>query len=132
MSSRARIQIPQRKKRHRVALTLFILLLFLAAIAAVALGVCMWWLRGLPDYTNVNDFNDSQPSVMYANDSKTVLARFRLENRIPVTMNNIAPVALKSVVAIEDERFYTHGGVDLWGIARASFNNITGGSQCAV
>lgn len=129
MSSRARIQIPQRKKRHRVALTLFILLLFLAAIAAVALGVCMWWLRGLPDYTNVNDFNDSQPSIMYANDSKTVLARFRLENRIPVTMNNIAPVALKSVVAIEDERFYTHGGVDLWGIARASFNNITGGSR---
>ena len=129
MSSRARIQIPHQKKRRHVALTLFIVLLFLAAICAVALGICMWWLRGLPDYTNVNEFNDSQPSVMYANDNKTVLARFRLENRIPVTMNNISPIALKSVVAIEDERFYSHGGVDLWGIARAAFNNITGGSR---
>lgn len=129
MSSRARIHIPHQKKRRHVALTLFIMLLFLAAICAVALGICMWWLRGLPDYTNVNEFNDSQPSVMYANDNKTVLARFRLENRIPVTMNNISPIALKSIVAVEDERFYSHGGVDLWGIARAAFNNITGGSR---
>lgn len=129
MSSRARIQIPHQKKRRHVALTLFIILLFLAAICAVALGICMWWLRGLPDYANVNEFNDSQPSVMYANDRKTVLARFRLENRIPVTMNNISPIALKSIVAVEDERFYSHGGVDLWGIARAAFNNITGGSR---
>lgn len=129
MSSRARIHIPHQKKRRHVALTLFIVLLFLAAICAVALGICMWWLRGLPDYANVNEFNDSQPSVMYANDSKTVLARFRLENRIPVTMNNISPIALKSIVAVEDERFYSHGGVDLWGIARAAFNNITGGSR---
>ena len=40
-------------------------------------------------------------------------------NRTPVTRGEISPWVPKATVAIEDRRFYSHGGVDPVGIARA-------------
>ncbi len=62
-------------------------------------------------------------STMYANDGKTVLARFYEENRVVTPLNKIAPVMRQAVVAIEDSRFYEHGGVDPKGLLRAFVNN---------
>ena len=65
--------------------------------------------------------------MVYASDGTTVLAEFQLEFREPVAIDQISDYVLKGTVATEDERFYSHGGVDLWGIARALVNNIMGG-----
>ena len=51
-------------------------------------------------------------------------------NRIPVTMDKIPKHLADAVVAIEDERFYEHNGVDFMGIVRAGFQfAITGGEE---
>lgn len=47
------------------------------------------------------------------------------ENRIIVTLDQIAPVMQKAQVAIEDERYYEHGGLDLQALGRALVTNAT-------
>lgn len=43
----------------------------------------------------------------------------------------MSPYVLQGTVDVEDERFYEHGGIDLWGIARASVATLTGGHEGA-
>lgn len=57
-----------------------------------------------------------QQSELLASDGKTVIATLYAENRIVVPLKQIAPVMRKAQVAIEDKRFYQHGGVDLEGM----------------
>jgi membrane peptidoglycan carboxypeptidase len=49
------------------------------------------------------------------------------ENRVEVPLAAVAPVLRQAVVAIEDSRFYAHGGVDPRGVARAAVNDSAGG-----
>lgn len=85
--------------------------------------------------TNTADFFDalptaleerdlSQQSRMWAADG-SLLATFYTRNRIVVDFDEISDNIKKAVVAIEDSRFYEHGGVDVQGVARAMVNNIT-------
>jgi len=56
------------------------------------------------------------------------IATFFSENRLSVTLDKIAPVMQQAVVAIEDERFLQHNGVDLRSVSRAMFANLSSGS----
>jgi membrane peptidoglycan carboxypeptidase len=68
----------------------------------------------------------AQQSRILAADG-SVIATFYDENRIVVPLGKIAKVMQTSLVAIEDDRFYEHGGVDLRGLGRAFVNNAKGG-----
>ena len=70
----------------------------------------------------------AEPSKILAKDG-SVIATFYSENREPVKLEDISPEMRKAIVAIEDERFYEHNGVDMRGIARAAVNNFTSSSQ---
>jgi penicillin-binding protein 1A len=50
------------------------------------------------------------------------------KNRQPVTLAQTSPWMARATVAIEDRRFYKHGGVDFQGIGRALVNDIRAGS----
>jgi penicillin-binding protein 1A len=63
---------------------------------------------------------------IYANDGHTILATLRgSESRILVGTNDIAPIMQQAIVAVEDKRFYEHHGVDLRGIGRAIWADVT-------
>jgi penicillin-binding protein 1A len=63
---------------------------------------------------------------IYANDGRTVLAVLRgKEGRVILEPDQIAPLMKHAIVAIEDKRFYEHQGVDIRGIARAAWEDIT-------
>ncbi|MCM3534089.1 transglycosylase domain-containing protein [Cellulosimicrobium funkei] len=70
----------------------------------------------------------SEQSRIYANDGTTRLATFYTENRIVVPLDQVSEPMKNAVIAIEDKRFWEHGGVDVEGIPRAFVNNLTGGS----
>jgi membrane peptidoglycan carboxypeptidase len=55
-----------------------------------------------------------------------VIATPHDENRIVVPLDQVAPVMQKAQVAIEDSRFYEHGGVDVRGVVRALVSNASG------
>ncbi|MFC8799797.1 transglycosylase domain-containing protein [Promicromonospora sp. NPDC057138] len=69
----------------------------------------------------------SEQSQIYASDGKTKLATFYAQNRIVVPLDKVSQNMKNAVIAIEDERFYTHGGVDPEGISRAAVKNFGGG-----
>ncbi|WP_277211183.1 transglycosylase domain-containing protein [Isoptericola croceus] len=67
----------------------------------------------------------SQQSRIYA-DNGRLLATFYYQNRIVVPLDEISENMQHAAIAIEDERFYEHHGVDARGITRAALNNAGG------
>ena len=65
-----------------------------------------------------------QNSFVYAADGSSLGSIQTAENRQVVTMGQISPWMPKAVVAIEDRRFYQHGGVDYVGIIRAAIADL--------
>ncbi|MEC4175448.1 transglycosylase domain-containing protein [Adlercreutzia sp. R7] len=119
------------KTKNKKAVVLGILSVLVACVAAGAFGVitlCNSWLQDLPDYQNADAYNSAQPTMVYAADGTTLLAEFQLENRDPVTLDQVSEYVLRGTVATEDERFYSHAGVDYLGVARALVNNLMGGA----
>lgn len=49
------------------------------------------------------------------------------EDRLPITLTDVPPELVKAVIDVEDQRFYSHIGVDPIGIARAMVANIKAG-----
>ena len=88
------------------------------------------WIGDLEGYdvSDASQLNSSLPSVVLASDG-TQLARFQVEYRDPVELDEISDYVLEGTVATEDERFYEHGGFDLAGIARAVYVNLTGSGK---
>ena len=69
----------------------------------------------------------AQPTVLYAKqgDEKVKIAEFYDQDREPVPYDKISPYVIDALVAIEDPRFYTHGGVDAFAASRAVVQNVS-------
>ncbi len=64
-------------------------------------------------------------TVVYASNGRSVLAVLRGdESRVLVGTEDIAPIMRQAIVAVEDQRFYEHNGVDVRGIARALWQDV--------
>ncbi len=133
---------PPRPRGHKVnAFQLIALLLAFVLVAGVggvlAAGLFIPAVAGAKAVTDttIEVFNDlpteldrkplPQTSTFYASDGKTVLARFYDQNRTDVSLKQISPYMQHAMVAIEDKRFYQHGGIDVEGTLRALVNNAT-------
>ena len=129
MVSRAR-RSRHAARKERAGFRLGIVGIVIAAILAVGclatVAVCIVWLQDLPDYTDASAYNTAEKTKVYANDGTTLLAEFYLENRDPIELNEMGDYVTKGTVATEDERFYSHNGVDILGILRAVWVNVTG------
>ena len=68
----------------------------------------------------------SEKSFLLASDG-TKLAEFYAQNRIVVPIEQISQPMQDAVIAVEDKRFYEHGGVDPAGMMRALFQNASSG-----
>jgi membrane peptidoglycan carboxypeptidase len=56
-----------------------------------------------------------------------LLAKLGNENRSEIAMADLSEEVKHALIAGEDKNFYDHDGIDLWGIGRAAWNNLTGG-----
>src|SRR5206468_434776 len=68
-----------------------------------------------------------QSSLMYAHDGLLLGVVPATANRQPRNLSKISPWLAKATVAIEDRRFYHHGGVDYVAIARAAIADLRAG-----
>jgi penicillin-binding protein 1A len=68
-------------------------------------------------------------SFVYAADGSLLGAIPAETNSQPVAYSRISPWMSKAVVAIEDKRFYEHGGVDYVGIVRAAVADVRAGKK---
>ena len=70
--------------------------------------------------------NPGSLSEVFASDGKTRLGYIQSDDLVqPVAANQFPEVLNEATVAIEDERFYKHKGVDYEGIIRAAVKNAT-------
>lgn len=73
-----------------------------------------------------------RPSIVtrvYADDGKTVIGEFALERRIPLKYEEIPPVMQNAILAVEDNRFYDHVGIDPIRILGSVWKNIKSGTK---
>ncbi len=77
----------------------------------------------LPDISKLEGYAPLESSVVYSSDGK-VLAEFYLERRTYIPSYKIPLKVKQAFVAIEDQRFYYHHGVDFLGILRAVYKDI--------
>ena len=123
---------PPRKRRQRrpkrpFASTLVVLALVTAVTAGALLYGASRYIHDLPtlDAIKAREIGANSSVFDARGTSLGVLAND--ENRQPVTSAEISPWMKKATVAIEDRRFYQHGGVDPQGIARALITNVMAG-----
>lgn len=82
----------------------------------------------LPDLSEMVDYKPKIPLRVYTSDG-VMIGEFGQERREFVTIKDIPQIQKQALLAIEDARFYEHGGVDYKGVARAFVSNITGGMK---
>lgn len=112
----------------------FLRIIFISLIAVLAIGCCMGIgaLKGLiddaPDIQDVNIVPVGEATFVYdANGDQLQKLTAPNSNRMPVTIDQIPLDLQHAVVAIEDERFYEHNGIDIRGILRAGVKGLTTG-----
>ena len=95
------------------------------AIAGVGVLAATDFIDNLP--SKLRDVPAAQVSYVYAADGKTLITQFYEEYRKYVTIDQIAPVMIRAIVASEDSRFFEHHGVDTKGLLRAFVANQNSG-----
>jgi len=133
--SRRKKQISSKKKRKkkRVGVRFFkaliICFLLLIVIGAAGIGI---YVKKVIDNTPEVTAKDIMPQGYTTNivDSNgTLLEQLKDSdsNRVYKKYDEISPYMGKAFVAIEDERFYKHNGIDIQGIIRAGVNGVAHG-----
>ncbi|AJY21476.1 penicillin-binding, 1A family protein [Burkholderia ambifaria AMMD] len=80
----------------------------------------------MPSLDALTDYRPKVPLRIYTSDH-VLIGEFGEERRDIVHFKEVPDSLKKAILAIEDARFYDHGGVDLTGIARAGFVALTNG-----
>jgi penicillin-binding protein 1A len=123
-SGRRRRQRRRRNVGRRVALLLVVLVLAGAAAVAATAFTGVSAFRSSCDLASLKPVAIGQNSFVYAADGSFLGAIPAENNRQPFALAEMSPWLAKATVAIEDRRFYEHGGVDYEAIARAAFENF--------
>lgn len=98
---------------------------------AVGLKMYRSIIADAPSLDNISVVPSTFASNIYANDGKTIIKTLSASgsNREYVTYNNISPNAVNAFVALEDERFFSHKGIDLQGILRVAITDMITGND---
>src|SRR5579859_521324 len=99
-----------------------------AAVTGGAANGSVQFFNNLPSELTVTP--PGQVTKIVAADGSPIANLFS-ENRTPLKLDQMSPNIKNAIVAIEDYRFYEHGGVDMTGILRALASNLHGGRQGA-
>lgn len=116
------------KEKFRIAFTAYMLVLTMLSgvTASASAAVVVVDSVKLPKLDTKKVGQDPQRTKLLAADGST-LAVFYYQNRENTTLDQIPPVMQKAIIAVEDRRFYKHGGVDPGAIGRAMLRNAKSG-----
>lgn len=95
-------------------------ILAIAMVAAVALSMAY---PNLPDVSELADYRPKLPLRVYSAEG-ALIGEFGEERRTLTPIDDIPKVMVDAVLAIEDTRFFEHGGVDYKGMLRAALANL--------
>ncbi|MFV0519743.1 MAG: transglycosylase domain-containing protein [Lachnospirales bacterium] len=109
----------------RIILALIFILGF--SILGAGIGVYVGIVERAPELDTISVSPSIHTSIIYAEDTGEEIARLvGSENRIYVKLEELPEYVGLAAVAIEDERFYSHNGVDLKSLVRMVYQTLFG------
>lgn len=109
-------QLPWRRMCHIGAIAAF----WGAVVLLAGILYLSWQLPDLAEAVAL----DKQPSIVMLDANNQEIARYGDQQGDILAVKDMSPYLVQAVVAIEDRRFYSHWGIDPWGILRAVFTNM--------
>lgn len=116
--------------------TIFVKLLITSSVFLLIIGVFTlaggyyYYSSDLPDLKDITNYNPNLVNEIYSSDGK-LIARFGLQKRMLVNLDEIPEHVKEAFIAVEDKRFFEHSGIDFIGILRALVENIKSGEVVA-
>lgn len=99
---------------------------FAAIILCAAIAVAAVY-PNLPSLAAITDYKPKIPLRVFTADG-ALIGEFGEERRTFIKIDEVPDHLKKAILAIEDDRFYEHSGVDILGIIRATVSNVAGGT----
>ncbi|WP_291960649.1 transglycosylase domain-containing protein [Maribacter sp.] len=93
--------------------------LFILFIASINMGL---WGQ-IPSKKELSNFQYQRASEVFTADS-VLIGKYYLYDRQPVSYKDFPEHLIQALIAIEDERFYEHSGVDLRSLLRVGFKTV--------
>ena len=115
---------------HITNITRIILWLILSALSGTLLVLASAYLYLSPKLPSVDTLRDVQlqtPLRIYTADEQ-LIGEFGEKRRTPIDFEQIPPLFINAILAAEDDRFFSHHGVDIKGLLRAASQLLTTGS----
>jgi penicillin-binding protein 1A len=118
-------RIRRRRRAGVVAATIVGGLAVIAATIGIGAGAA---LSASCDLNSLRPVSIGANTFVFASDGSLLGSIPAERNREPVALGRMSPWLPRATVAIEDRRFWQHGGVDYVGIARAAWTDVTTGT----
>tara|TARA_R110002049_G_scaffold11667_1_gene54276 strand:+ start:523 stop:1188 length:666 start_codon:yes stop_codon:yes gene_type:complete len=99
-------------------------------IFLLIIGIYMGAWGKLPSKQELSDFKYQRASEVYSADS-VLIGKYFLFDRQPIQYKEVPKNLIEALVAIEDERFYDHSGIDYKSLVRVAFKTILMQDQSA-
>ncbi|MBW7995963.1 MAG: PBP1A family penicillin-binding protein [Candidatus Glassbacteria bacterium] len=107
-------------------------IVMLVVVSTICFGLGMgyqlfrYFESGLPSIAKMELEPPNLVTRVFARDS-SLLAELYTERRTPVALDMIPAELKQALIAVEDRKFYSHWGIDIWGIIRALYINQVSG-----
>jgi penicillin-binding protein 1A len=126
VSSKRKPKPKRRPRRRRRTLVVLAIAIPLVVVAATAAGGAVYFGSSC-DLGGLKPVRQADNSLVYGANGSLIGVLPVVENRTAVARGEISPWMPKATVAIEDRRFYEHGGIDPVGILRALVADVSAG-----
>ena len=129
-AQKRRLRVQKRRRRHTALIAVALVAIVVAVVAAGFGGAAAFEAScSLSELRPVSTGPQGGPanSFVYAANGSLLGSIPAEKNRQPVALSQMSPWMPKATVAIEDRRFYKHGGVDYKGIVRAAVKDLRAG-----
>ncbi len=110
--------------RHiRFSIVFLYVLLFIFFLCTIFVSIFTYSAFDLPSLQALRDYEPPLSTKVYSDDYE-LMGKFFEEDREIIPFSEIPERLIHAVIAAEDAHFYTHKGIDPWGIIRAMIKNI--------
>ena len=119
-----------KKYRFQVFIFWFLFTSGVVSIYGVFYLASIGYFGEMPDFRQLENPKTNFASEIISSDNKVLGKYYFNDNRTPIEYEDINPETINALIAIEDERFYSHPGIDLKATLRAIvFLNQRGGAS---
>jgi len=115
-----------RPKRGPIFYVILAIVVSLLLLPISGIFLFLYFSSHLPDFQPLKVKHPNAYSIVYSDDD-AIVAKFLMENRLPVPYEKIPKSLVLAFVAAEDADFFNHKGIDYKGIARAMIRNLMAG-----